>query len=64
MESIIKESVLTWYPVSYKMQLRYPHQISMSRLASQDQPINMDSLTEMENEQIFKLTRLPQVPAE
>ena len=62
--SIIKESAMTWYPISYKMQLRYPHQVSMSQLFSQDQPLNLDELTEMANGQIFRLTRQPQMPAE
>ena len=43
--AVVKESVLTWYPVSYKQQLRYPHKVSMSQLFSQDLPINMDKLT-------------------
>ena len=64
LSAIIKESTLTWYPVSYQMQLRYPHQISMSKLFSQDEAVNMDDLTEMENGEIFRLTRLPQIPAE
>lgn len=64
LDAIIKESILTWYPVSFQQQLRYPHKISMTKLFSQDQPINMDDLTEMENGQIFSLTRVPQIPAE
>ena len=43
--AVVKESILTWYPVSYKQQLRYPHKVSMSQLFSQDLPINMDKLT-------------------
>lgn len=46
------------------MQLRYPHQISMTQLSSQDEAINMDEFTEMRDTRIFKLNRLPQIPAE
>ena len=28
--AVVKESILTWYPISYQQQLRYPHKISMS----------------------------------
>ena len=55
---------MTWYPVSYKMQLKYPHKISTVNLESQDEPVNMDDLTLTENDQIFSIVQMSQMPTE
>ena len=36
----------------------------MSQLFSQDLPINMDKMTEFYDDAIFRLERIPQIPAE
>ena len=36
----------------------------MSQLFSQDLPINMDKMTEFNDDAIFRLERIPQIPAE
>ena len=55
---------MMWLPVNSQVQQITPFQISSTRLLLQDEAINLDELTELEDASIFKLDLMPMKPQE
>jgi len=54
-EAIIQESRIMWVPVNSQIQQSLPFKIMKTKLFLQDESINLDDLTEIEDASVFKL---------
>ena len=63
-EAIIKESRVTWVPINSQIRQTIPYKVSTTQLFLQDEAINLDELTELEDTSVFTLDQLPLKPYE
>ena len=53
------ESRITWLPINTQMQEQVPFKVSTTKLYLQDEYLNLDQLTELENDTVFKMEQRP-----
>ena len=58
-EAIRRESQIKWITINTQIQMSSPYTLSQTQLFLQDQAINLDDLTELDDNTIFKLEPLP-----
>ena len=63
-DSIIKESVLNWFPISTQVQLEVPLEVVRAEVNLQDKLINLEELTELSDDGIFRLKQGQNKPFE
>ena len=63
-ESIIRESKIIWVPINTQIQQTIPFKISTTEVILQDALINLDDLTELNNDSVFKMEQKPVMPYE
>ena len=61
-QSIIPESRLFWVSINKQLSLVYPFEVKTTMVNLQDELVNLDELTELEDPSIFSLHELPSVP--
>ncbi len=54
-DSIIRESKIIWVPINTQIQQTIPYKISTSEVILQDAIINLDDVTELNDDSIFKM---------
>ena len=63
-DSIIKESVLTWIPVSTQVQLEVPFEVVRAVVNLQDKLVNLEEFTELSDDGIFRFKKGQNKPFE
>ena len=58
-EAIIAESVLTWINISADVVVDIPMDLTRQEIELQDNPINMQHLTEMQDATLFRIVQQP-----
>ena len=59
-ESISRESHMKWLGINTQQQITIPFEVRTTKLLLQDEVINLDEITELEDETVFHLEQMPQ----
>ena len=63
-ESVVAESNGVWLPVNTHFQQTIPYRISKTQVELQDEHVDLDDLTLIEDDTVFKLDKLANQPYE
>lgn len=59
LESVKQESHMKWLGINTQQQTTIPFEVRTTKLLLQDEVINLDDFTELEDETVFRLEQLP-----
>lgn len=62
LDSIKKESQMAWIRINTKVRETLPYSIVRTELELQDEYINLDEITKIENSSVFSIKELPSRP--